>query len=132
MRKLLVGGALALAGVAGVAAPAFAHDCFNPTKPAGAGVHYTIEGFNPDGSPILSQTAQGKGIGGFVAFDPALIGGTTGVEVHTIGNSTIKGNNPHEVVGGPGTGVGSQSPDHACNGKGIDYLDACNPGLAQG
>jgi hypothetical protein len=31
------------------------------------------------------------------------------------------GQQPHGVVGGPG----SQKPDHACDGKGIDYLDAC-------
>jgi hypothetical protein len=121
MRKLLVGGAIALAGVAGVAAPAFAHDCFNPNKPAGAGVHYTVTGFDPNtGEPTLVQTGPGKGVGGFAAFDPSLTGGVTGVEVHTLG----AGNNPHGVVGGPG----SQKPNHACDGKGIDYLDACGLG----
>jgi hypothetical protein len=33
-----------------------------------------------------------------------------------LGNSTAK-----EEVGGPG----SMKPEHACDGKGIDYLDAC-------
>src|SRR5690242_15468730 len=50
MRKLLVGGAVVLASVAGVAAPAFAHDCFNPKKPIGAGSvgTLTIDPNNPD------------------------------------------------------------------------------------
>ncbi len=29
--------------------------------------------------------------------------------------------NGHEVVGGPG----SQTADHACDGKGIDYIEVC-------
>jgi hypothetical protein len=115
LRKLFIGGALTLVSVAGVATPAFAHDCFNPNKPAGAGVHYTITGFNADG-PILQSTAQGKGAGGFVSLDPSLTGGVQAPDVHTIGNSTS-----HEEVGGPG----SQKPDHACDSKGIDYIDAC-------
>jgi hypothetical protein len=36
--------------------------------------------------------------------------------VHSIGNSSS-----HEVVGGPG----SQKASHSCDGKGIDYIDAC-------
>ena len=115
MRRLFailgVGGALLF-----MAAPAFAHDCFNPNKPADAGVNYELTGFNPDGSPIFTQIAQGQGIGGFVEIAPGVIGNTTTVEAHTIGNSPTL-----EVVGGPG----SQTPDHSCDGKGIDYLDAC-------
>ena len=99
-----------------VAAPAFAHDCFNPNKPADAGVHYEITAFNPDGSPVLTQIAQGKGIGGFAELSPEVTGAPTTLEAHTIGNSQS-----HDVVGGPG----SQTPQHACDGKGIDYLDAC-------
>jgi hypothetical protein len=38
------------------------------------------------------------------------------VEAHTLGNSPAQ-----EVVGGPG----SMKPEHACDGKGIAYLDAC-------
>lgn len=98
------------------AAPAFAHDCFNPNKPDGAGVNYTITGFGPDG-PILVQTGPGKGIGGFATLSPDLTGGFQAPDVHTLGNSS----NGHEVVGGPG----SQKPEHACDGKGIDYLDDC-------
>jgi hypothetical protein len=117
MRKILIGGAVAAVSVLGVAAPAFAHDCFNPNKPAGAGVHYTITGFDPaTGEPTFVQTGQGKGIGGFVSLDPSLTGGVQVPDVHTIGNSTSK-----DVVGGPG----SQKPQHACDGKGIDYLSAC-------
>jgi hypothetical protein len=94
---------------------AFAHDCLNPNKPGGAGVNYTMVGFDQNG-PILEQTGPGKGIGGFAALSPELVGGQTGVETHTIGNSSSK-----EEVGGPG----SQTPEHACDGKGIDYLSAC-------
>jgi hypothetical protein len=115
VRHLVAGGLIAGASVIGLSAPAFAHDCFNPNKPAGAGVNYTIVGFGPNG-PILEQTGPGKGIGGFATLDPSLTGGQQAPDVHTIGNSSSK-----EVVGGPG----SQTPDHACDGKGIDYLDAC-------
>jgi hypothetical protein len=115
MKKLLIGGTVAVASVLGFAAPAFAHDCFNPNKPAGAGVNYTVTGFNEDG-PIFTQTGPGKGIGGFAAIDPSFTGGFQGPDVHTLGNSSSK-----DVVGG----AGSQKPEHACDGKGIDYLDAC-------
>jgi hypothetical protein len=106
-----VGGALLF-----TAAPAFAHDCFNPNKPDGAGVNYTIIGFDDSGAPIFQQTGPGQGIGGFVSLSPDLTDGVQAPDVHTIGNSSS-----HEVVGGPG----SQKGDHACDGKGIDYLDAC-------
>jgi hypothetical protein len=96
-------------------ASAFAHDCFNPNKREGAGVNYTVVGFDQNG-PIFDQTGPGKGMGGFAALSPDLTGGQTGVEVHTIGNSGSK-----DEVGGPG----SQKPSHACDGKGIDYLSAC-------
>ena len=115
MKKLLVGGTVAVASVLGFAAPAFAHDCFNPNKPAGAGVHYTVVGFDENG-PVFEQTGPGKGIGGFATLDPSLTGGQQLPDVHTIGHSGSK-----DVVGGPG----SQKPQHACDGKGIDYLDAC-------
>jgi len=115
MKKLLIGGTVAVASVLGFAAPAFAHDCFNPNKPAGAGVNYTIVGFDQNG-PILQQTGPGKGIGGFATIDPSLTGGFQAPDVHTIGNSSNK-----EEVGGPG----SQKPEHACDGRGIDYIDDC-------
>jgi hypothetical protein len=109
VRHLIVGAALTIGTVAGFAAPAIAHDCFNPNKPAGAGVNYTITGFDPNtGQPIFEQTGPGKGIGGFATVD--------GVDIHTIGNSQS-----HDVVGGPG----SQKPEHACDSKGIDYASAC-------
>jgi hypothetical protein len=109
------------AGVAAVlmlalgAAPTYAHDCFNPTKNENAptaGVHYevTAEG--------LVKTAQGKGIGGFIALSPEITGAGTTLYAHTIGNSES-----HETVGGPG----SKKESHACNGKGIDYLEAGPP-----
>jgi hypothetical protein len=119
LRKPIAAFAIALGGVALTAAPAFAHDCFNPTKDAHAptaGVNYTITSFNPDG-PVFEQTGPGHGIGGFVAIAPSATGAPTTFYVHTLGNSS----NGHEEVGGPG----SQKAVHACNGKGIDYLDAC-------
>jgi len=97
------------------ATPAFAHDCFNPKKPAGAGVNYTVVGFDENG-PIFEQTGPGKGIGGFATISPELTGGFQLPDVHTIGNSGAL-----EEVGGPG----SQTGAHACDGRGIDYLDAC-------
>lgn len=106
LRHLIVGGGLAAATVLGFAAPAVAHDCYNPNKPAGAGVNYTVVGFDPQTGPIFEQTGPGKGIGGFATVD--------GVDVHTIGNSPAL-----EEVGGPG----SMKPEHMCDGKGIDYLD---------
>jgi hypothetical protein len=114
-----IGATLALAAV-----PVLAHDCFNPTKnehaPTG-GVNYTITGFGPEG-PVLEQTGPGKGNGGFIALSPAATGAPETLYVHTLGN--LSKENGHEVVGGPG----SQKPEHACNGKGIDYLEACGAG----
>jgi hypothetical protein len=99
------------------ASPALAHDCFNPNKKPTAGVNYTLVGFDANG-PIFVQTGPGKGIGGFAAIAPGVFGPdqTETLYAHTIGNSSS-----HEVVGGPG----SQKPAHACDGKGIDYIDAC-------
>jgi hypothetical protein len=103
------------------ASPALAHDCFNPTKNAHAptaGVNYTLTGFDQNNNPIFVQTGPGSGIGGFVAIAPGVFGPqqTETLYVHSIGNSSA-----HDVVGGPG----SQKPSHACDGKGIDYIDAC-------
>lgn len=111
-----IAGAILILG----AGSAFAHDCFNPQKDAHApwaGVHYIITGFGPQG-PIFEQVGHGKGIGGFAAIAPGVFGPdqTTTLFSHTIGNSSS-----HEVVGGPG----SQKANHACDGKGIDYIDAC-------
>ena len=103
-------------GLVGLASPAWAHDCFNPNKPAGAGVNYTIVGFDDNG-PIFEQTGPGKGIGGFATINLSVFGGPdVDVDVHTVGNSPAQ-----ELVGGPG----SQTPEHACDGKGIDYIEAC-------
>ena len=113
---LVLGGA---ATVVLVGAPSYAHDCYNPTKDAHAptaGVNYEITGFGPDG-PIFEQIGPGQGIGGFVYLAPdSIFPGFPGGYVHSIGNSTTK-----DEVGGPG----SMTADHACDGKGIDYLDDC-------
>ena len=107
-RHLVIGGVLAATTVVGTAGPAFAHDCFNPNKPEGAGVHYSISFPDPNGPPVSTQLGNAKGIGGFVSVE--------GEDVHTIGNSSSK-----DEVGGPG----SHKPEHACDGKGIDYVDVC-------
>jgi hypothetical protein len=119
-RKIAVGAAVVGAGLFGLATPAFAHDCFNPNKPDGAGVNYTVVGFDENGAPIFEQTGPGQGIGGFATINLSMFGGPdVNVDVHTIGNSSAL-----DVVGGPG----SQTADHSCDGKGIDYLDACFEG----
>jgi hypothetical protein len=96
------------------AVPAFAHDCFNPNKPDGAGVNYTIVAFDANG-PVFEQTGPGQGIGGFATLSPDVTGGSA-IDVHTLGQSPSK-----EEVGGPG----SAKDGHACDGKGIDYIDVC-------
>jgi streptogramin lyase len=90
-----------------------------PTKKPTAGVNYTVTGFGPTG-PVIVQTGPGKGHGGFAAIAPVVEGNTGTVYTHTLGS----GNNPHEVVGGPG----SRKPKYRCDQNGIDYLSAC--GLA--
>ena len=116
MRRKIIVALLSVTVALATTASAFAHDCFNPNKPEGAGVNYTIVGFGQNG-PIFEQTGPGKGIGGFVALSPELTGGQTGLEVHTLG----AGGSGKEEVGGPG----SLKPSHACDGKGIDFLSAC-------
>ena len=106
-RKLMFGAALSIGALGVFAGPVAAHECFNPNKPAGAGVNYTITEFGPNG-PVFVQTGPGKGIGGFATV--------FGVDVHTLGNSPSK-----ELVGGPG----SLKAEHACDGKGIDFLGSC-------
>jgi hypothetical protein len=117
-RKAIVGTLIGTASVLSFSAPAFAHDCFNPTKVPTAGVNYEITGFDANG-PILVQLGNAQGIGGFAAIAPGVFGPdqTQTLYTHTLGS----GHNPFGVVGGPG----SQTLNHACNGTGIDYIDAC-------
>lgn len=109
------------AALMAVSSPGFAHDCFNPQKDAhapDAGVHYVITGFGPDG-PIIEQTGNGKGIGGFVEIAPGVFGNPDALYTHSLGNSPDHSGKGE--VGGPG----SMKDGHACDGKGIDYFDAC-------
>ena len=117
MRRKIIVALMSVTVALATTASAFAHDCFNPNKPESAGVNYMVVGFDQNG-PILEQTGPGKGIGGFAVLSPDLTGGQTGIEVHTLGDSS----NGKEEVGGPG----SQKAGHACDGKGIDYLEACS------
>jgi len=123
-RRLATTAGLVLVILVIGASAAFAHDCFNPQKNAHAptaGVNYTITSFDPvTGEPVFEQTGPGKGQGGFVAIAPGVFGNPVTLYTHTVGN------NPHGVAGGPG----SQKPNHACDGKGIDYIDACFGGGA--
>jgi hypothetical protein len=123
LRSVIAAGAAMAVTLAVGVTPTFAHDCFNPTKNAHAptaGVHYTITSFNEEtGEPTFEKTAQGKGVGGFVALSPEATGAPETLYVHSIGSSSS-----HETVGGPG----SKKPEHACDGKGIDYLEACGVG----
>src|SRR5262245_8397262 len=109
LRRLMIGGIVAAATVLGTAAPALAPDCFNANQRDGPRVQYSIS-FAPGQPPTFTQLGNAKGIGGFITVD--------GVDVHTIGNSESK-----DLVGGPG----SQKPEHACDEKGIDYIEACAP-----
>jgi len=107
------------AAVLGLASPAFAHDCFNPNKPATAGAHYRITGFGPQG-PILEpiEGVNGKGKGGTAIVNLTVFGGPDiDVAIKTLGNGT-------EVAGGPG----SAKADHACDGHGIDLVSVCFAG----
>ena len=71
---------------------------------------------------------NGKGGGRFLTIDATALG--AGVyDVHVFG-----GHN-HGATGGPKDGVvGAQDhqPKLGCDGKGIDYIDACNPQPADG
>ena len=114
----VAGGAAALVMLA---SPSYAHDCFNPQKVAHAptgGVNYTLVGFDQNG-PILEQTGPGKGIGGFVAIAPGVFDNPETLYTHSLGMGPE--HSGHDEVGGPG----SMKPEHACDGKGIDYFDAC-------
>src|SRR6478735_11777449 len=113
MKKLLIGGALVAVSVAAVAGPAFAHDCFNPRKTTGAGSGATIV-LDAQGNEVsVTQTKNGKG--GFVSIDATALGVGI-VDVHVPG----AGNKDGEV--GPGA---DKAGAKACDGKGIDYVDAC-------
>jgi hypothetical protein len=114
MKKLLISGALLVVCLAPAAGPAFGFDCFNPNKPIGAGSSATIV-LDANGDPV-SVTQTKNGHGGFFTIDATALG-VGMIDIHGLG----AGNNPHGVVGGPG----SQKPEHACDGKGIDYIDAC-------
>lgn len=119
MRTRILSVAGGTAALVMLASPSYAHDCFNPQKDAHAptgGVNYTITGFGQNG-PIFEQTGPGTGIGGFVAIAPGVFGNPETVYVHSIGNT----HSGKEEVGGPG----SMTDEHACDGKGIDYLSAC-------
>jgi hypothetical protein len=125
IRGITVGIAVMGATLSLRAVPVLAHDCFNPTKnehAPTAGVNYTITSLEGPNGPVFEQTGPGKGYGGFIALSPQATGAPETLYTHSLGNTSKE--NGHKVVGGPG----SQKPNHACDGKGIDYLEACGTG----
>ena len=114
MKKLLVGGAAALALTVGLASPAFAFDCFNPTKPAGAGSQGTVV-LDENGDEVAFIPSK-SGHGGFVTIDATALGAGE-VSIHTFG--TAQGGKDGEA------GPQDRQPKLACDGKGIDYVEAC-------
>jgi hypothetical protein len=130
MKKLLVGGTLALVTVVGAAVPAFAHECYNPTKTPGAGSKLTVVlAPNPEADPVaVIPTGPGKGYGGFTQLDTSQVDtsqlppGTqlpATIDVHTFGNGA---HGPKD--GTVGTG-GEKAGAKGCDGKGIDYIESC-------
>ena len=100
----------AVVAVIATAVPASAFHCTNPARNENAptaGVNYMLTGFDGE-EPILQQIGPGDGIGGWVAIAPGVFG-----------NTSVEYTSPHNVLGGPG----SQTEEHACDGKGIDYLE---------
>ena len=66
----------------------------------------------------LSIVGIAVGVAVVVAIDLANESARRAFELST---EAVAGRATHEVVGGPG----SQTAAHACDGKGIDYIDAC-------
>jgi len=97
--------------------PAFAHDCFNPNKPEGAGV--TTRSRPHRHGPVFVQTGPGQGSAVFATIAPGVLGpGSPAVEVQ----------HSEQHVERSGRRSGQHEAQHACDGKGIDYLDACAGG----
>jgi len=86
-RKIIV-ALLSVTVALATTASAFAHDCFNPNKPAGAGVNYTIVGFDQNG-PIFEQTGPGQGIGGFAAIAYPAKYGVSGVKTFMVNHDGV-------------------------------------------
>ena len=109
VRHLIVGTALTLANRRGPLGAGFRSRLFQPLKkPVVQGSTTRSSGSTRTGRssnrPVLARASVAS---------PAPL---NGVDIHTIGNSPSQ-----DVVGGPG----SQKPEHACDGKGIDYASAC-------
>lgn len=114
MRKVLryaLVPASSIVAVIALATPASAFHCTNPQRNENAptaGVNYQLVGFDENEAPILEKVGPGQGIGGWVEVAPGVLG-----------NPDTVYTSPHNVVGGPG----SATPEHACDGKGIDFID---------
>ena len=96
--------------VIATAVPASAFDCTNPARNENAptaGVNYMLTGFVGE-EPTLVKIGPGDGLGGWVAIAPGVFG-----------NTEVEYTSPHNLIGGPG----SMTEEHACDGKGIDYLE---------
>lgn len=62
---------------------------------------------------------------GFIEIAPGLFGNPVPLYTHSLGalSTNPSDQNLNDAVGGPW----SSTPQHACDGKGIDYFEACYP-----
>jgi hypothetical protein len=117
LRRITVGAGVAIAVSTLGAAPAFAHDCFNPNKPIGAGSKGVVT-LDANGEEE-SFTPTGNGNGGFVTIDANAVAPGVVVDVKTFGGNKGPG---QDGVAGPGA---EKAGGKGCDGKGIDYIEAC-------
>jgi hypothetical protein len=117
LRRISVGAGVAITVSILGAAPALAHDCFNPNKPTGAGSKGVVT-LDANGDEE-SFTSTGNGNGGFITIDANAVAPGVVVDVKTFGGGQGPG---HDGVAGPGA---EKAGDKACDGKGIDYIEAC-------
>ena len=117
LRRISVGAGVAITVSILWAAPAFAHDCFNPNKTVGAGSKGVVT-LDATGEEE-SFTTTGNGNGGFITIDANAVAPGVMVDVKTFGGNSGPG---HDGVAGPGA---EKAGDKACDGNGIDYIEAC-------
>ena len=117
LRRITVGAGVAITVSILGAAPALAHDCFNPNKPIGAGSKGVVT-LDANGEEV-GFTQTGNGNGGFITIDANAIVPGVMVDVKIFGGNSGPG---HDGVAGPGA---EKAGDKACDGKGLDYIEAC-------
>jgi hypothetical protein len=118
LRRISVGAGVAIAVSIFGAAPAFAHDCFNPNKTVGAGSKGVVT-LDAAGGETFTPAGNGKGNGGFITIDANAVAPGVMIDVMTFGGNKGPG---QDGVAGPGA---EKAGAKACDGKGIDYVEAC-------